>query len=390
MAFFVEFLLTLVCGTTGLGPTAWARETPSTPGLVILGDSLATGAATHPALRYDGLVLWDVFTGKVPLPATASVLPADLAAGLPDPLPAPQRLWPGQREFFGGPDWIWRNAMQIVARSFLDTPQYSWGYQLGLALKVAPESILIAGDDGARVAQLPRQVDRVLAATDGVLPPRIAVFFTGNDLCAATTNEITSAHDYAAILERGLRYMVRNGQVGASGTDVYVLGQLGVLQLLTSDSILNKNITAFGSETTCRALRDQRFLPTPEQQQVMQKRSGALAENRGAAWYFSMLMPPNPVGYCATLMGPLEGKEREAEISVVANHLRDYREATAKAVERLNEKMMAEHVAVRFHYVAATAQLGFDGADIAEDCFHLSPAGHTKIARAAFPGLVVP
>ncbi|MEN9836205.1 MAG: hypothetical protein RL011_2398 [Pseudomonadota bacterium] len=387
MAFFVGFVLTFVGWMSGFGGESLAADS-SAPGIVILGDSLATGAATHPALRYDGLMLWDVFTGKTPLPAAASVLPSDLTAGLPDPLPAPERLWPGRREFFGGPDWVWRNALQIVSRSFLDTAQYSWGYQLGLGLKVAPASIMIAGDDGARVAQLPRQIDRVLAATNGAIPPRIAVFFTGNDLCGATANEITSAADYAAILERGLRYLVRNGQVGTSGSDVYVLGQLGVLQLLTSDSILDKKIAAFGGETTCRALRDQRFLPTKEQQEVMQQRSAALAENRGAAWYFSMLMPPNPVGYCATLMGPLEGKERESEISTVANHLRDYRELTAKVVDRLNASMASEQVAVRFHYVAATTQVGFDGSDIAEDCFHLSPLGHTKIARAALSGLV--
>ena len=198
----------------------------------------------------------------------------------------------------------------------------------------------------------------------------------------------TSAADYAATLERGLRYLARNGRVSGGGTDVYVLGQLGVLQLLSNDSILDKKVAAFGGETTCRALREQHFLPTAEQQKVIQERSSILAENQKAAWYFSMLMPPNPVGYCATLMGGLSGKEREAEISTVANHLRDYREQTAKVVEQLNAKMSAEQVAIRFHYVASTAQLGFDAADIAEDCFHLSPSGHTKIARAVLSALV--
>ena len=70
-------------------PNALAADVPA---LAILGDSLSTGAATHPALQFDGQVLWDVFTGKISVQPTTAALPSDLAAGLPEPPPAPLRM----------------------------------------------------------------------------------------------------------------------------------------------------------------------------------------------------------------------------------------------------------------------------------------------------------
>ena len=37
---------------------------------------------------------------------------------------------------------------------------------------------------------------------------------------------------------------------------------------------------------------------------------------------------------------------------------------------------------VQFHLVQGTADLQFDGDDIAGDCFHLSVTGQAKVARA--------
>ena len=370
-------------------PKALAVDVPA---LAILGDSLSTGAATHPALQFDGQVLWDVFTGKISVQPTTAALPSDLAAGLPEPPPAPLRMWPGVREFFGGPDWVWRNALQAISRSYLDTAQYSWGYQTGLGLRLSPNDIAIVGEDGARVANIPRHVDRLLAFTEGSLPQRVAVFYTGNDLCGSNINEITAPADFASGLERGLLYLLRNGKAPEQGTDVYVFGYMGILQLLTSESILAKKVHAFASETTCKDLRAANFLPNAEQQKAMQARAQSRTGQDAVAWYFSLLMPPNPAGFCGTLFAGGVGREREreAEINTLANHIRSYREHTAQVVERLNVRAEVEKSKVRFHYIDATTKLTFTGDDVGEDCFHLSIAGHTKIARAAISALVAP
>ncbi len=354
--------------------TAWAQE----PVLAVLGDSLSTGAATNPALAVDAKVLWSVFNGQTSVAPLAAAFPADFQAyGLKDPLPAPVRLWPAAREFFGGPDWVYRNALQILSRAYLDTEEYSWGYMVAAGLGIPAERLLLAGEDGARVVALPRHVDRLLDARAGVLPEKTMIMYTGNDLCGQSMAETTTALDFGIELERGLLYMLRNGQVPAGGADVYLLSNLGILQLLRSESILSKPVRAFGGGMTCRELHAQGFRAKDPNYDP-----GLPPE----AWYFSMFMPPNPLAYCSTLFGGF-GPGRDAIVSALANRIRDYRERQARAVRRLNEEAKLADKPVRFHMIDATADVTFVGEDIGEDCFHLSVAGQAKVARAVLSQL---
>jgi hypothetical protein len=358
-----------------------ADGTADVPALAILGDSLSTGAATHPALEFDTLNLWRVFTGALPVAPRRGDLPADLAATLGDPLPPPQRLWPSAREFFGGPDWVWRNTLQTLSRAYLDTAEYSWGYMLGAALGVPPRQIALAGEDGARVQNISRHMDRVLDASGGVLPRRVAILYTGNDLCGAAINQTTPAADFASDLASGLGYLARNGRPGAQGTDVYVLSYLSVLQLLTSDSILDKKVRAFGGEMSCRALREAGYrAPEPA------SGAAAVVETLPAdAWWFQAFMPPSPAAFCQTLFSPV-GPEREQTLNALANRIRDYRERQQEVVRSVGDRLGSAS-GIRFHYLAGTADVTFTGDDVALDCFHLSVAGQAKIARAALAGI---
>lgn len=368
-------LMVLFCAWLYSLPS-WAErgQNSSEIAMAIFGDSLATGAATHPALQFDTLVLWQIFQGSTSLIPRKAQLPADFQeeAQLERLLP-PRRLWPSPREFYGGTDWIWRNALQSLSRAYLDTAEYSWGYMTGLKLGVAPHQIALASEDGARVERLPRQIDRLIDATEGILPKRLFVFFTGNDLCAMNAEGMTSSEEFGSDLYRGLRYLAKNGRVGPEGSDVYVLSYLSVMQLLTSDSILNKKVHAFGDETTCRELKANGFRPkvTPAVQ--------ALPED---AWFFAAFMPPNPAGFCPTLFAPKgeSEKKQEKRFGIVANRIRDFREEQAKVVGRLAREFSQEKL--RFHLVEDTAGIQFQGDDIGGDCFHLSVSGQAKVARA--------
>lgn len=354
----------------------YAEEGSATPmQLAVLGDSLSTGAGTHPALAFDTLKLWDVFSGRISLSAKRADLPTDLGAlAGTDELAAPRRLWPSPREFYGGPDWAWRHWQQAVSRTYLDTGAYSWGYLTGLLLAVPPAAVALAGEDGARILSLSRHVDRVLAAGDQILPRRLLIMYTGNDLCGAVPEQITSPTEFSAQLTSGLEYIRRNGRpAAASGTDVYVLSYLGILQLLTSEDILNKKITAFGSNTTCRELRANGYRPADGGEAMARTARAA-----GIPWYFQLFMPPNPAAFCQTLFG--SGKGREATVNTLANHIRAYRDkqqAVVQAAARTNSDP-----ALRLHLINDTAALKFTADDIAGDCFHLSVAGQAKVARA--------
>ena len=351
-------------------------EAASPPSHVaVLGDSLATGAATHPALAFDAKVLWDIFDGRLGVIPRASDIPAGGPWNLSDPLPAPIRLWPSKREYFGGPDWVFRNMMQSVARTYLDTEEYSWGYLVTSGLGIPPSQLLIAAENGARVEAIPRQLDRVLDATGGELPAKILLMYTGNDLCGPTAAEATSAKEYGAHLQKGFGYLLRNGKASKAGTDVYLLSHLGVLQLLYAEPILAKKIRAFGSESTCGELRAHSFLP-----------KDPTTYDPGLpphAWWFGMMMPPNPAAYCPTLFGAHGSqKEKEEILSSLANRIRDYREIEGLEIARAMDIAAKAGLAVRFHYVTGTADLKFSGEDIAQDCFHLAPSGQAKVARA--------
>lgn len=372
--------LALALVTSGTAACQPAGEPPQAPfRLAVLGDSISTGAATHPALAMDARRLWGVFSGAT------EARPVDAERG---ELPPPGRLWPSVREFFGGADWVHRNTMQLVARRFLDTEEYSWGYAVAQALLPGTPAerasgLAIAAENGARTEAMPFQLERVLEASGGRLPEKLFIFYTGNDLCGLAMSQVTSEADYRRALRAGLAAISR-APAAAGGTDVYVMAYLSVLQLLHGESILAKEVEANGEKTTCREMRERGFQPKDPAYDP------GLPEE--ARW-FGLLMPPNPAGYCATLFGP-PSRDGDELVSALANRIRAYRavqqqvvaDASGKPAARAAEAPAApplpQSSAVRFHYVAETADLTFDADDIAGDCFHLARPGQEKVAKA--------
>jgi lysophospholipase L1-like esterase len=329
--------------------------------VAILGDSLATGAGTHPDLRFSAKNLVDVFSQRMRLKTETTT--------------KPKRLWPSTREFRGGVDWMAKNFIHGLSKVFLDTEEYSWGFVM--ARKAFPRlPLLIAAEDGARIRQGIRQLDRVLELTSGKPPEHVFVFFTGNDLCAPHRSLLTSSEDFAEQLSKILSYYTNLEDSGPK--NIYVLGFLGVAQILVSKDILDKEIEAFGEATTCRKLREQGF--TPKVPEVLPEDAQGLG----------MFLPPNPASYCPTLFPNYEDgssqKDRDESTSQIANRVREYRAVSRQVVERWQEEQ-AETPHLGFHYVDGTESVIFAAEDIAQDCFHLSRAGQAKVAAAILDSL---
>lgn len=389
----MRWLVVLGC-SLALGSWAYAQPAPAGNKLIaVFGDSISTGAATHPALQMDARRLWDIFTGVQLRPAQASHLPPgaiaeDLLAGTDGILPAPSRPWPSPLEFLGGPDWVHRHAMQIMARRFLDTEPYSWAYQLGVkrlsgSLAERARQVMIAAENGARIEHLPRQLSRVLAVNQGQLAAENFVFFTGNDLCAAGAAQITSEDDYRRHLRQGLLALER-APAAPGGSDIYVIGLLGVLQLMQSEAILSKQVDAFGERQTCRLLRQRGFRS--------ENASYDPGLPDGYGW-FAYFMPPNPASYCATLFAG-GAADDSGLVSTLANRTRAFRSIAKQLVSDMNsrssQRTKGGDPSHRWHYIAASEDLSFAADDIANDCFHLSPLGQSKLAQAVAQGLTRP
>lgn len=359
----------------------------------VFGDSFATGAATHQALKYDSSRLWQVFDGKVDLSASEDALLADL---VPGPLAAPVRLLKTRREFSDGLSWLFSNLLQSFSHLYLDTEEYGWGYLSSRALNYQADHILIAAEDGAKSSAMSIQAERVLSFLDGSLPQLSLVLFTGNDLCASHPSYITPAKEYAEQIKNGLQYLIRNGVAGKKESHIFVAGFLGVGQILSSESILSKSLLAHGEKTTCKELRSRLYRPKSGQNATPANVEQALLQH---------LVPPNPANMCPTLfaqrelarqnLGLFSGfnqEQREKEldkkvddmVSLIANSVRAYRRETKEMVDQVNfwSRKQFPEKQVMVHYVEETEFLEFSGDDIAEDCFHINLKGQKKVASS--------
>lgn len=370
------------------------------PVIGIIGDGMALGTGAHPSLTFDYQRLWEVMS------ANRSVYPQGEAAllapfgisGLPL---APKVLWPNIREYRGEAEWIYTHLLGGFSRLFFNTPQYSWSYMVSRKLGANPEHIYIAADEGARVAHFSRQADRLLEALSGNLPPSVFAFFTMNDLCAPNMESVTSSENFGKGLYEGLIYLARNGKLPTQGTTVFVPHFLGLSQLLSKENILNHEVQAFGEKTSCRNLRARKFQP-----QSLAAQSAIPPE----AVYLSAFLPQGMATKCPTLFDHaglaqnrvgffslLNNQKRLQEISnrtvefvsEISTRIRNYREHTDRAVTKANEwvKKQMPGQKLKFQAIKETAALDFEGADLSQDCFHFSPEGQAKTARAILQGL---
>lgn len=353
-----------------------ANSQPSTDGetnairsMAVLGDSISTGAATHPSLKYSSQVLWDLFRGQVDNTPKVEHIPEVHYTDLTPP----QVLPPATREYQHHLQWFYINVAHQVASTFLNTAVYSWAYLTARELGVQPDQMYFAASNGARVKDIPRQMDRLLDLLDGHLPDATFLFYTGNDLCGPTVNNITQKEQFEESLTSGLRYILRNTKPSNIQPTVYVVGFLGVPYILHVDSVLNHQIENNGKPMTCRELREVSYLP--KDRPMTSDSSGD-----GPPEIFAAFFPPNPMLACPTLLA--SGKEGEKTRQLLANRVRTFREIERKIVAQLNKEAEQSNKSIRFGYLGSTEKLIFDGPEMAEDCFHLSVKGQKKIANA--------
>ena len=369
----------------------------------ILGDSLSTGAGTHPSLEFSGDSLWDVFKGLNSIAALPEnrVLQEFIKS---KNLDTPIVLNPGIREYRSGFEWVMANLQRTFSVRFLNTQEYSWGHILGRSLGAEGNSIFIAGQNGARVATMKRQADRLIDHLDGGLPDQVFALFSGNDLCAGHISLMTSQDEFKASVLGGLKYFGVNGQAAEGGTEILVLGFLGVTQLMASDAILDKKIKAFGEPMTCRQLRNDQFVP----------KNPPTSAKHPETLFMSHMVPPNPARYCPTLFAlPLlaqsdvggifssaaeranrtnnapvfetkVNRKLDELLGQISSRVRQYRSASSQAVREANIWMQSKYPQknIKFRYISATENIRFEAEDVAEDCFHLSVKGHLKLAKA--------
>jgi hypothetical protein len=353
-----------------LADKAWSFD-----GLAVLGDSSSTGAAANPALKFDSEILWEVFNSVDGLPFATTLVPEDFRKTAGDGRP-PVRLPPSSRENDGGSGWIWHHVSQAVGARSIEDHRLSYSNFLGRSLGLAPEQIIIAGENGTTSRHAWIHAARLVAFKDKDLPSRIIFFYSGNDLCGQSVDDITLAETYGEGLLRGMKYLVLNGHADARGTTIYIPAFMPVTSLLHEPSILEHKVYLHGEEVTCREARARLFAPNP-------KTLGANKHSEDPLFQlFSAFMPPSPVLFCPTLFSKMA--QDSVRQSQLANRIRSFRAAQQKAVEDFNIWRGRRYPARAFDaaYIDATETLKFEGEDVAGDCFHLSASGQGKLTKA--------
>ena len=353
-------------------------------GLAVLGDSSSTGAAANPKLEFDSKVFWDIFNGAVDLRIDSSLVPPDFQTDT-GALEPPTRVAPSSRENDGGSGWIWHNFSQKISAMTLESHQLSYGYLAGRKLGIKPSDILLAGENGTTSRHAWIHAARLVDARGKEMPSKVVFFYTGNDLCAQSFDDLIDASDYGRELLKGMKYLVLNGHADARGTKIYIPGFLPVTTLLHEPSILERKIKLHGETVSCKDARERLFAPKLDQVSSARQDSDLMSDPRFQL--FRAFMPPSPVHLCPTLFGKMA--EDSVRQSQLANRIRALREAQKQVVEEFNQWRGLKFPAKAFEavYIAATETIKFDGGDVAGDCFHLSAAGQGKVAGALLTGL---
>jgi len=349
---FFSFLVSLKAYSEDLGDF-------SGPSAVVFGDSIASGAATHSKMEFDGDVLWEILNGRRDV--TAQKVDTPILTELE--LEPPTLVFPTQSEIMNHPFTTSSEVlMQSLGSLFLNTEEYSWAYQVSRKLGVSGKKVYFASSNGARSADFSVQVQRFLTRSKGSLPKYIFVMFTGNDLCSPYGQGVTSPDLFHANLESGLK-MLSEASHHLEGTRVFLAGVLPITQLYQSSSILDKKVRAHGAEVSCRELRESSFV-----------RPESNPPKHAIPAMFTQIFPPNPSLMCPNLFAPEKSmKDQISELATTAGLYRDQ-------IEKLHSAFAGKSNTFKVEYLKDLQKLTLAGEDIAQDCFHLSVQGQSKVA----------
>lgn len=339
--------------------------------VAVLGDSTSTGAAAHPSLHFDVDQLEKLFQGEQDLKPDKDFYELMQKSWEPieNPALAPKRLSLSKRDYENPLSWVFQNALHSFTRLNLDAEEYSWFYLLSRKRKISPHEILIPIQDGEKSEDALRQVDRVLDATHEQAVRHLFVFFTGTDLCAPDVNLASSGEQYAAHIEKALRYYIANAKVDQNTSHIWLVDPIGILQIVSSPDILKHQVKAYGRDVSCRDLQTG-LAP----QHLASKEPGGM----GAAALLTQIFGQGPRAYCPSLFGLHDDTHSSDRLIQLGSTLQSYR----KNLEKLTLRMQGIHPSYRVHHLKTSSNVILAGEDMAQDCFHLDLNGQLKIAGA--------
>lgn len=259
---------------------------------------------------------------------------------------------------------------------FVNVPDFSFAQIIARMLNVGQEKIINTSYLGAKIESLSEQFDQLYTVMDQrfqerSLPRVIFVSYTANNMCSVDFEKFrvhgnTYFENYYDELKKAYEKILKL-PANKYTSDIFVLANLNVMNLLTNKSVLNRPVELNGKNVTCQKFRNPFAGKYIETQQDTNK---ILVE-----MFLSKLF-----GLCGAILStPID--ESGIERRVILKEIYDsYLYAHQKAIEDYKDNMAQKGIYLRF--VPQTSTITFEGTDIANDCFHPNFFGQLKIAKA--------
>jgi len=282
--------------------------------LGFVGDSSATGAASHPDFR---ATFAGIFSA-----ATKSLNP--------------------------------KERLISPIRVMYTTEEYSFGYQIGQLLRLPPDRIVIAAEDGAKINSMHTQMLRLLAVGSPTLPPVIFVSYMANDICPKEVfkEDIELFRsNYAGEIQKQFDAIA---QLPPSklGTKIYILQPLDLVNVLANPDLLSQKVPLEShKDVTCEQLR-----------------AGTFGND------FSKFMQNSLRGECPGIFNLTNNPGQHL------GQVRTLQDAQAEVLNNAITNFNLRGLRIKMTLAKSPREIRLSAGDLANDCFHPSQLGAAKIA----------
>lgn len=317
--------------------------------MAILGDSTVTGAVTNPHLK--------AFVAN----AAGVLLINFLGSRHNSGKPPMRRETYSLKEYEAASAKRERGSLILESRGSraVDTPEYSWAYDLGVSLGFQPREMLMVAQDGKKVSSIATQLERVMGVTKTQLPEMLLISYGLNDICHP--NDV--GREVGVFKSRFKQTVAQQIQELIKlkphdrGTVVFISAPLDATNLMDNEELMSQVISFEGGSlldlqdvVTCSQIRDKTFVR--QTWPGLQLRGLLIQECKGLRQDV-----PDPKGRVEKVR-QLQNAQIEA-----------WREVLSESQTPGFKFILAESV----------RKIRFVAGDLANDCFHPSIRAHRKI-----------
>ncbi len=333
--------------------------------MAIVGDSSTTGAAADPSFiaswtRFKQKSFVFILRGKTTSNTPDySVYPSPLEFNITNPVQPLNRVMLSKEEleYERSEGSVFMKDLESKGSKLIDTPEYAFGYMVGRALNVNPNHIVTTGQDGKQFDTLEQQLKRIFEVGTKTLPPLVLVSYVANDFCHPDFFDRPVDY-FRNMFEQRVRDQMQKAAKfppHPQGTKIVIVAPVDVANVLTNHELLQQKIFFEGAgQITCEALRKGE---TPKM-------------------WWSESMRKALIGECRGVLSPSDHPEQHIQRVRDLQYVQD--EILKNAVDEFNKTAPQGLSAI---YASSTKDIQFKAGDLANDCFHPSVSGHTRIAR---------